>query len=370
MKIGIDGIVLRGRDAGSLRYFEQLLTGLAEMDSANDHIVFANATIFSPDIPTRHNLLWEDVRTPSLVPGAIRQQLFGGWHSRGKLDLLHCPAFVPPLAYSGRTVTTIFDLTFERYPQTMKRTGRMWWKLLGRKGIQKSGRLITLSENTKRDLETHYRIPKEKIHVVYPCTRDIFRPHPYPRVIADKYNLPDRYVLYVGTLERRKNISNLIRAFALAKRMGKLDHRLVLCGKRGWLYQDIFATVQELGLTESVLELGFVADGDLPGLYSAADAFVYLSRYEGFGLPVLEAMSCGTPVLASNAASLPEVVGDAGIMVSPDDVENAAAQLARILLDQELRQFLITRGLARAQLFTCERFIRGIITVYNLAVQS
>ena len=369
MRIGIDGIVLRGRDAGSLRYFEQLLVGLNEMDLANRHVVFVNRAVLSPALIAQcQNLSFQNVRTSNFIPGAIRQQSYMGWHGYGRLDLLHCPTFVPPFAPRCKTVTTVFDLTFALYPQTMRFTGRFWWGLLGKNRIQKSDRIISLSDNTKRDLVKHFSIPEKKIKTIYPATRSMFGPKADRRTVKAKYKLPDKYILYVGTLERRKNIGNLVRAFALAKQRAGFEHLLVLCGKRGWLYDDIFRTVEELHLDKEVIFLGYVPDEDLPGLYADADLFVYLSRFEGFGLPVLEGMACGTPVLTSNSSSLPEVVGDAGIMVSPDDVERAAAEMARILSDSELRATMVERGLGRAKFFSPEQFIRQTLEVYNDAM--
>ena len=370
MRVGIDGIVLRGRDAGSLRYFEQLLSGLAALDSTNEYIAFVNHKILQLDeIHCNKNFRFQEIPLKRTVPGALRQQLYRSWHTLGELDLLHCPAFAPPLLFKGKTVTTVFDLTFEIYPQTMKWTGRLWWRLLGKKGIQKSNKIIALSESTKRDLCQYYHIPEEKIRVIYPCTRALFNPFA-DKTRASKYRLPDKYILYVGTLERRKNIASLIRAFALAKRAGTLDHALVLAGKRGWLYQDIFQTIEATGLKNQIILLDYVPDEDLPALYAGADLFVYLSRFEGFGLPVLEAMACGTPVLVSSASSLPEVVGNAGILVPPDDVERAASEMRRLLSDRELRNELADRGLQRAKYFSQERFIRQTLEVYEQAART
>ncbi|MCI0474822.1 MAG: glycosyltransferase family 4 protein, partial [Anaerolineales bacterium] len=176
--------------------------------------------------------------------------------------------------------------------------------------------------------------------------------------------------LYIGTLEPRTNIPTLIRAFALAKQRGALPHVLVIAGQRGWHYDDIFRTVEELQLKDQVLFLGYVPDDDLPGLYSGADLFAFLSWYEGFGFPVLEAMACGTPVLASKTSVLPEVVGDAGILVAPNDPEQVAIEMLRILADAELRREMSARGLERAQFFSQERFAHGILQIYEEVLRA
>ncbi len=369
MRIGIDGIVLRGRDAGTLRYMEELLAALALYGTSHDYRIFGDDRVFRPEaMPSAANLAYQHVHPSRILPRALSQQLYRSWHALGKLDLLHCPAFVPPLAFDGKTVATIFDLTFVLYPETQKWTGRMWWRILGPRGMAKADRLIALSESTKADLVKTRLVPDEKIRVVYPCTRESFRPTPSQQMRA-KYHLPDQYVLYVGTLERRKNLSNLIRAFDKARRMGQFDHALVLAGQRGWLYEDLFRTVEELGLGDRILFLGYVPDQDLPGLYSGADLFVYLSKYEGFGLPVLEAMACGVPVLSSNSSSLPEVAGDAAVLVPPEDIDLAAREMKRILSDRDLRQEMANKGLHRATCFTRARLARETIAVYEEVVR-
>lgn len=369
-RIGLDGIVLRGRDAGSLRYFQQLLHGLATFGSSNQYTVFADTRLFSEARWRKDQFDFHHVVSSRLVPAALQQQLFGAWDELGKLDLLHCPVFVPPLFYTRKTVMTVFDLTFEFYPQTKARTGLFWWTFLGRKGINKANRIITLSASTQNDLCRHFGMASERVRVAYPYAPSIFKPDVRQAQIAARYKLPAAYLLYLGTLEPRKNIPTLLRAFALAKQRGALPHALVIAGQRGWLYQDIFRTVEQLGLKEHVIFLGYVPDEDLPALYSGADLFAYLSWYEGFGLPVLEAMACGTPVLVSNVSALPEVVGDAGLLVAPNDLEQAATEMLRILSDADLRRELSARGLARAQFFSQERFARGILQVYEEVLRS
>jgi len=370
-RIGLDGIILRGRDAGSLRYFQQLLDGLAVSSSNDQYIVFADAQVcFSDTLASKDNFVFHPIASPRFFSSALRQQCFQAWDKLGRLDLLHCPLFVPPLFYNRQTVMTVLDLTFELYPQTKSRTGLFWWKLLGCRGIGRANRIITLATSTKSDLRHNFGIAEERVQVVYPYARSIFRPDTRRAQVAATYKLPAAYILYLGTLEPRKNIPNLLRAFALAKQRGALPHVLVLAGQPGWRYRDVFQTVERLGIKEHVIFLGYVPDEDLPGLYSGADLFAYLSWYEGFGFPVLEAMACGTPVLTSNVSALPEVVGDAGILVPPNDPEQAADAIVRVLADAEWRRELSARGLARAALFTQERFARGILQVYEEVLQS
>jgi len=371
MRVGIDGIILDGRDAGSLRYFEQLLSCMPETGYNTEFVVFANEKVLnSPIIPRKENILLKEVNNIFFLPGAMQQQLYRTWHLFGDLDILHSPTFVPPLRYRGRTVMTIFDLTFLRFPQTQKWTGRFWWRLLGTNGIKKANHLIAISENTKKDLYRLLNIPIEKITVIYPYAPAQFKPVINSRKTTSRYQLPESYILYVGTLERRKNITALLGAYALAKHDFSLEQNLVLVGQRGWLYRDIFQIIEDLGIDKDVIYLGYVPDEDLPGLYSGADLFVFLSLYEGFGYPVLEAMSCGVPVLTSNTSSLPEVVGDAGIMVPPLDIEQAAHKMKQILSDQDKRADLIERGLIQAKSFSQQRFGFETLAVYNKVMSA
>jgi glycosyltransferase involved in cell wall biosynthesis len=366
MRIGIDGIVVRSRNAGTLRYYEQLIGGLAGADSANEYFIYGPAQVFrSKAFPQPANLHYQFVDASRILPAAIQQQTYRSWDRPGKIDLLHSPAFVPPLWFRRKTVMTIFDLTFRVYPRSMKWTGRFWWWLLGRRGIQKADRLIAISENTKNALQADFGILPEKIKVIYPYLGSGFGTGTRDRKIPLKYSLPEWYILYVGTLERRKNIPTLVRAFARARRSGIPKYKLVLAGGKGWLYEDIFRTVEDLQLQQEVIFLGYVPEEDLVGLYAGAGLFVFLSHYEGFGYPLLEAMACGIPVLSSDAASLPEVVGEAGILVPPDDVEQTAAEMVRVLTDQQLHADLVARGYRQARLFSKERFTRQVLSVYE-----
>lgn len=369
MLIGIDGLVLRGREAGSLRYFEQLLSILGSADDPNEYAVFVSrSSLPVASFPSKENISFSPANT-SLLPAALQQQLYRAWHSCGKLDLLHSPLFVPPLAFDGKTVMTVLDLAFVLYPQTKKWTGQMWWRLLGRRGIQKANRIITLSGSTRDDL-IKWGIDAKKINIVYPYVSKLFRPVTSSNDRRAKYHLPEKYILYVGTLERRKNLSNLVRAFSEARKMARLEHALVLVGQRGWLYQDLFQTIEELELGKAIILLDYVPNEDLPGLYSGADLFTYLSIYEGFGFPLIEAMACGIPVLASDVSTMPEIVGDAGLLVPPNDVNRIASEMAHLLNNQELAAMLSKRGLERAKEFSEERFAKGILAAYEDAVKE
>ncbi len=361
MQLGVDAIVLRGYEAGTLRYVNQLLAGLSA--SLQPTAIF----VTPGSVPVFPGLRYLEVQPSRWLPRAVTQQIYSRWNRAGHLDLLHSPAFVPPLHAPCPTVMTLFDLTFMRFPETMKWTGRLWWWAFGRRGIARADRVIAISESTKRDAQTYLGIAPTKIAVVYPATHAIFQPGADTARVATRYGLPDRYILYVGTLERRKNLVMLVRAFALARKQG-VAHALVIVGPRGWLDDDIFRAVEELHLTRVVIFLGHVPEADLPGLYASADLFAYLSLYEGFGLPVLEAMACGTPVLVSDTSALPEVVGQAGVLVPPGAMEHIASTICKILADQELRGIMKMRGLERASFFSQAKLIAETLGVYRDAI--
>lgn len=370
MRIGLDAVVLRNPVAGSHRYFEQLLTGLSKSGAENEFVVFSNLRSACADaMPRQNNFSYRNVDTRRWMPAALQQQLFMDWSAFGSLDVLHSTVSVPPLWYRHPTVATILDLTFDLFPETTKWTGRWWWKILVRPGIARASRLIAISESTKRDLCKRFGIAEAQVQVIYPYVPALFQSTHNGDATAARYHLPSKYILYVGTLERRKNLATLIRAFAQARQMAGLEHMLVLAGQRGWLYDDVLRAVEELGLRDRVLFLGYVPDEDLPTLYSRADLFAYLSLYEGFGLPPLEAMACGAPVIVSDVSSLPEVVGEAGVLVSPRDVGVIASEFVRVLSDRDLRATMRERGFARARLFSQERFVQQTLEVYRDAAR-
>jgi len=234
--------------------------------------------------------------------------------------------------------------------------------------LQAADTVIAVSECTKRDAVRLYGLDEAKIRVICEGVNSRFRPaSPEAMAVAwARYGLPERYILCVGTIEPRKNLNTLMEAFATLKvRPATCDLRLVIVGKKGWLYKGFFRRLRELGLEGEVVFPGFVPDEDLPALYSAAELFVFPSLYEGFGLPPLEAMACGTPVIASNTSSVPEVVGEAGILVEPRDVRVLAGAMERVLMDEGKQREMRDKGLQQAARFSWERAARETLQVYG-----
>jgi len=290
-----------------------------------------------------------------------------------RADLVHGPVFIGPLLTPCPVIVTIHDLSFIRFPTLFRPANRLYLKVMTQLSARRARRLIAVSAHTATEITRLLGIPPERIDIIYHGVEPAFRPLPTGEVEAFRQHqgLPERFVLFVGTLEPRKNLVRLVEAFAQFRRQEAASQgqvKLVLAGGRGWLYDRLFARVEALALDQDVLFPGYVPNDKLPLWYNAALALVYPSLYEGFGLPVLEALACGTPVLTSNASSLPEAAGYAALTVDPHDVEALAEGLNRLLTDEPLRDRLRTRGLAHARRFTWPHTARETARTYRRAL--
>jgi len=265
-------------------------------------------------------------------------------------------------------VGTIFDLTTIIYPEFHKRKVIEHQEKAFHYFKENASLIIAISENTKMDIMKYLHIPEEKIRTIYCGVGDEFRKIEDVRVLKSRLKgigVGYPYILYLGTLEPRKNVERLIEAFIQLKKGKRIDEKLVISGIQGWGYQSIFDKVASSGIEKEVIFTGFVPNEFLPFLYNGASAFVYPSFYEGFGLPVLEAMACGVPVVTSNVSSLPEVAGNATILINPYSVDELADGIWRILSDEELRNQCIKKGIERAKSFTWERCAKNTLDVFN-----
>ncbi len=336
------------RSAGIHHYIDQLLRHLpaAAPDfrftvfTGRGQPVMPGARIRRTRLPTAHPLVriaWEQLIQPIEA-------------ARLRPDLLHALAFVSPWASRRPAVVTVYDLSFRITPDRFRPAQRLYLSAFTRASCRRARRVIAISESTRADVARLLDVPLDRIDVAYPGVEPRFRPLPAAEVAAFRLRrgLPERFILYLGTLEPRKNLMALIAAFA-ELRAAEPDLRLVLAGARGWDDAPIFHLVERLGLKEAVHFPGFVPAVELPLWYSAALLFAYPSSYEGFGMPVTEALACGVPVVTTNASSLPEAGGDAAALVAPGDVPAIAAALAAALRPDPAR---IARGLAHAARFT------------------
>jgi glycosyltransferase involved in cell wall biosynthesis len=346
------------------------MTALLAVDSENEYLAFYNrpgeARVDPPldRLPRlTTNLATKPWRMSALLAHFARipqDRIFPG------VDLFHATDHLLPRLSRVRSVFTLHDLVFCFYPQTHKPLNRWFLTLMMPRFLRAADAVIAVSESTKRDAMQTYDLDEAKIKVIYEGVNPRFR-RSSPGVISSvlhKYDLRERYILSVGTIEPRKNLTSLLEAY-VAIRNQDSQLKLVIVGKRGWLYEGFFRRLSELGLENEVIFPGFVPDEDLPALYSATDLFVFPSLYEGFGLPVLEAMACGAPVVTSNTSSLPEVAGEAALLVDPNSVEALARAMRDVLDNRALRHDLRARGPKQAAKFSWEKAARETLTIYT-----
>ncbi len=370
MRITIDYTSAVRQRAGVGRYTRNLVSALAQLDRENTYTLFC-----AGDAPAHHD--WPPNFSVRTTPVPERF-LTAGWHKlrlplpaeriAGAADIFHSPDFTLPPLSSAAGVVTVHDLSFLKAPECADPGLRAYLTERVPASVARAARVLADSENTRRDILELLAVPEDKVAVVYAGVEPRFRPVRDPARLAavrERYHLPEFFVLFVGTIEPRKNLARLISAYAEMRRQTGLPHALVLSGSKGWLYEDIFTQVTSEGLTEDVLFPGFVADEDLPALYTLADLFAFPSLYEGFGLPPLEAMACGTPVVASNNSSLPEVLGTAALYAEAEDVTGLADAMARILGDATLRARLADLGRAQAARFTWDDAARQLVNAYE-----
>ena len=374
MEIGINALKLYTsrdyRNAGISHYIRQLTTHLLDADGRNHYTLFTNHLMPAWQERTRHAPTIVTSRFPTArpAPRIVWEQTVLAWHTaRGKLDVLHCPLNVIPLAAACPTVLTVHDLTFLRYPKLFPPLKQRYLKLFTRLSAQRAGAVVTDSASTRDDVVSMLAVPEQRVSVVYPAADPDFRPcSPSERESFRKSKgLTGGYVLYVGTLEPRKNVDVLIRAFGASMRQECLPHSLVLAGARGWMTQSIQNAVTAAAIGDRLLTPGYVAREELPMWYGCADLLVYPSSYEGFGYPLLEAMAAGTPVIASNTSSMPEVAGNAGLLIPPRSEQELAQAIARVLTDQALAATMRERGLAQATRFRWSESVGACLELYE-----
>ena len=354
------------RSAGVHQYTYNLLRHLGRDDDGLRYTVLLGEGELPPGVtlPTLRSR-WPTGRAAVRVAW---EQLVQPWTLRRiGADLVHGPVFIAPVVASCPAVITIHDLSFIRFPALFRPTNRLYLTLMARLSARRARRVIAVSAHAAAETTQLLGVPPERIDVIYHGVDPVFRPLPDDEIAAfrQRQGVPDRFVLFLGTLEPRKNLIRLLEAFG---RIYNGVVKLVLAGGKGWLYDELFARVENLGLGETVIFPGYVKGDDLPLWYNAATVVAYPSLYEGFGLPVLEAQACGTPVLTSNVSSLPEAAGDAALMVDPYDVEALATELNRLLTDASLRHELRERGLVHARQFSWPRTAQETARVYRRAL--
>ena len=368
MLIGIDASrALRARRTGTENYSLQLIRNLLRQDSGHDFRLYCQRQPSPGLFASDGSVL--DVRVIPL-PRLWTHVRLSAEMLTSPPDLLFVPSHVLPIVHPRRSIVTVHDLGYHWFPEAHTPAGRWQLDLSSRFNAATAAHVLADSQATKHDLCRVYGTPPDKVTVVHLGRDETLQPVDDPerlrqvraKLAIDRGEQARPYLLYVGTLQPRKNLLRLIDAFAAVVDLVP-DLVLVLAGQRGWLAEPIYRRVDELGLAGRVLFPGFVEDDDLAALLSGALAFVFPSLYEGFGIPVLEAQACGTPVLASNTSSLPEVAGDGALLVDPLSTAAIAAGLRRLLTEPELREHLRAPGYANVQRFSWERCARETLAV-------
>lgn len=380
MHIGINAQLLsfsqNYRNGGVSRYIRYLLAELAKCPGKHEYTVFVNGKDVVERLAAKHpqityssaswpesqpaaRIAWEQFTLPKL----IRQK---------HIDVLHSPVNILPelLPRHCAGVITLHDLAFLRFPNILTHSKRLYHRTFTVRSIRHATMVISVSESTKQDAVALVGIPEARIQTVYPCVDSRFSNVPKEEEVQtfrQEQGLAGGFLLYLGTLEPRKNITRLLEAYALSRNTYAIREKLVLAGGKGWFYDEIFERVQQLDLETEVKFPGFVSDAEQRLWYAAASAFVYPSLYEGFGIPVAEALVSGIPVVTSNVSSLPEAGADVALCIDPNNVEAMAAAIYRALTDQVLRQRCRTMASSIAQRFSAQKMAEQTIHVYEQA---
>lgn len=377
MRVVIDGTPLVSSKLGGIGYYcKFLVENLLELSSKEDYAVLYNKS----KVEHKQRVRIEEKYVSYPYRNFFRY--FGPHflynmpleHFLGPFDVYHGTDTRLLPTRHGRSVITVHDLEYLHSPETMsvkdiqKRIKSFSYS------IKNADWLIAVSESTKRDMIRYYDVDPDRIEVTYLAAHS--RYHPIDResrecaLVQEKYHLPRHYLLYVGGFYLRKNIPNMLRAFAAVKRRTQCPHQFVMTGVDGAALLEIQETIRELRLEKEVRMLGYVEELELPVIMTLADLFLQVSKFEGFGLPPLEAMQCGVPVLVSTIASLPEVVGDAGLQAHPDDVEDMSRKMEQVICDERVAQSLSAKGMKQAKKFTWRKTAENTLRVYQKCLYS
>jgi len=360
MRIGVSARWLNLASGGAREYAEHLIRGLTTIDRQNEYVVFHSSPMWLGQfpcakeivIPSPNRWLWEYAGLPLHV-------------SRQHIDLFWTPSYVIPFPVKCRSIASVLDLAYYFMPQAYRRAEVLYMRCMLPSSVKRASAILAISERTKSDLVRLFPEAEPKVFVTHLAASPVFRRITDEAALASaraKYGLDRPFIFHAGSISPRKGLSFLAKAFVDLRKQHGVPHRLVLTGGRSWGDPETRELLRRVP-REDVLMLGHVAGSALAAIYSLADLFVFPSLYEGFGLPVLEAMACGCPVVCSNLTSLPEVAGDAALMVDPRDVQALATAMAVALTDAPTRESLVEKGKARAASFTWEETVRKTVAV-------
>lgn len=389
MKIAFDCSLVPGQRGGVGQYSYQLARAFERVDAENSYTLFVLARMDKklesrrlglPDkgnfrvvvkrTPVPFQLLHLGRSLPVLRPHA-REYMLGGIEA----DIVHSNSFIVPEFRGSRkkVVVTVYDTSVMSHPECHRKMNIMHCARGIKEAVERADSIIAISEHTKRDIIKYFNAPEELITVTHLAAGPEYREVRDKAALAAakaKYNLPEAYVLFIGSLEPRKNIKGLLKAYSMVPTKLRKEFPLVIAGGKGWMNSDIPSLVEGLGINESVRFAGYIDGQDISAVYSGASVFAYPSLYEGFGLPILEAMSCGAPVVTSKTSSMPEVAGDAAVVVDPLSAGELAFALETVLEEEGLRADMKKKGLARAAAFSWDRCAQETLEVYRKVFAS
>ncbi len=371
MRIGINTLFLiPGQVGGTETYLRGLIFGLSNIDEENEYILYTNKENHNSFEAkenfskyrcnlSAHNrakrVFYEQLVLPKII-------------KRDKIDVLHSPGYISPILLGSAKVVTIHDMQYHYYPHYFAKTKLLYWKYFIPLSARYSDVIVAVSKHAKKNIVEILGIPEEKVIVTFESTKFSMLETPGREVhvnLLNQFKINKEYILSVAALLPHKNLDRLINAFSLI--LDKVNHQIVLVGLKGQALKSIGEIIEKKGMQDRVILTGYVADHELLFLYKNASLFVLPSLFEGFGIPVLEAMSVGCPVAASNRTSIPEVLGDAGMLFEPEDESSIADAIYSILSDTNLRNKFIERGLARSKMFSWPKVAKETLRAYRIA---
>jgi glycosyltransferase involved in cell wall biosynthesis len=376
MRIAINCQILSVNHLGIGRYTENLVKALADVDEENKYLLLVNSRVNLAKLPQQDNfqVLTTGIPIVGTKTRILWEQLWLPFSLLGKgVDLVHFPDLSLPVLplLDCPYVVTIHDLTHYAFREAYTLGKVLYKRCTTPLAVRGASRIIAVSESTKQDIVETFAVPGWKIAAVYSGLMEMFKPITSKEQLKEteiKFHLPSRYILHVGSIDPRKNLVTLLEAYANLTKEANLPHKLIIVGPKEFNYAPVLNTAQNLDMADRIVFLGFVNNEDLVNIYNMAELFVFPSIHEGFGFPPLEAMACGVPVITSNTSSLPEIVGDAALLIDPYDTHGLVAAMLRVLTDDRLRNEMSQRGLCQAKLFSWRKAAEETLKVYKEAV--
>ncbi len=372
-RIAIDMTSTPRNKTGIGRYIKNLVESLQKEDSGNEYYLFAHSDDLDGFDITASNFHFVPVNSNILRKTYLRilweQFVLPFRLKKLNVDIILSPNFTMPYLSPAKKVVAYHDLTYFFMPEMHTTLKREMFKTYIRLSAKASSAILAISENTKNDIINYFPNTKDKIFLTPLGVAPNFYAFKNRQVetinLQEKYNLPQEYILYVGTIEPRKNVINLIKAYEMLSPQTKNKYKLVLCGKKGWLYEDLFAYYEKSPDKDNIVFSGFITDEDLPYLYHQSALFAYVSHYEGFGIPLIESMACGTPLVTSNTSSMKEIAIDAALLVDPERPDEIATAIERILSDKTLQETLKSHYSSKLDYYNWEHCAKNTVEVFK-----